>query len=64
MKILSGIIEHQRLTVPSQIVMQREQHARVKEGTSARLVQSGLDESWWADPMECHCYLIGLENSR
>ena len=30
---------------------------RVKEGTSAVLLQSGLDESWWADSMECHTYL-------
>ena len=27
---------------------------RVKEGTSAVLLQSGLDESWWADSMECY----------
>ena len=25
---------------------------RVKEGTSAVLLQSGLNESWWADSME------------
>ena len=30
---------------------------RVKEGTSAVLLQLGLDESWWADPMECDTYL-------
>ena len=26
---------------------------RAKEGTSAVLLQSGLDESWWADSLEC-----------
>ena len=26
---------------------------RVKEGTSALLLQSGLNECWWADSMEC-----------
>ena len=26
---------------------------RVKEGTSAVLLQSGLDNEWWADSMEC-----------
>ena len=26
---------------------------RVKEGTSAVLLQSGLDKEWWADFMEC-----------
>ena len=30
---------------------------RVKEGTSAVLLQSGLNESWWADSMECFTYL-------
>ena len=30
---------------------------RVKEGTSALLSQSGLNESWWADSMECYTYL-------
>ena len=30
---------------------------RVKEGTSAVLLQSGLNESWWADSMECYIYV-------
>ena len=30
---------------------------KVKEGTSAVLLQSGLNESWWADSMECETYL-------
>ena len=30
---------------------------RVKEGTSAVLLQSGLNESWWADSIECYTYL-------
>ena len=29
----------------------------VKEGTSAVLLQSGLNENWWADSMECYTYL-------
>ena len=33
---------------------------RVKEGTSAVLLQSGLNESWWADSMECKTYLRNL----
>ena len=28
-----------------------------KSGTSAALLQWGLDEKWWADFMECSCYL-------
>ena len=30
---------------------------RVKDGTSAVLLQSGLNKSWWADSMECYTYL-------
>ena len=30
---------------------------RVKEGNSAVLLHSGLNESWWADSMECYTYL-------
>ena len=30
---------------------------RVKESTSAVLLQTGLNESWWADSMECYIYL-------
>ena len=30
---------------------------RVKEVTSVVLLQSGLNESWWADSMECYTYL-------
>ena len=30
---------------------------RIKEGTSAVFVQTGLDEKWWADSMECYTYL-------
>ena len=30
---------------------------RIKGGTSAVLLQSGLDEKGWADSMECCCYL-------
>ena len=30
---------------------------RVKEGTSTVLLQSGMNESWWADSMECYTNL-------
>ena len=30
---------------------------RIKERTSAVLLQSGLDEKWWACSMESYCYL-------
>ena len=34
---------------------------RVKEGTSAVLLQSGLNESWWADSLECYTYLRNVQ---
>ena len=30
---------------------------RVKEGTSAVLLQTSLNENWWADSVECYTYL-------
>ena len=35
---------------------------RVKEGTSTALLQSGLDEKWWADSMECCCCLRDVQD--
>ena len=35
---------------------------RVKEGSSAVLLQSGLNESWWADSMECYTYLRNIQD--
>ena len=35
---------------------------RVKEGTSAVLLNSGLDEKWWADSMECYTYLRHIQD--
>ena len=35
---------------------------RVKEGTSAVLLQSGLNEKWWADSMECNTYLRNVQD--
>ena len=35
---------------------------RIKEGTSAVLLQSGLDEKWWAGSMECCCYLRNVQD--
>ena len=32
----------------------------IKEGTSAVLLQSGLDEKLWADSMDCWCYLRNM----
>ena len=35
---------------------------RVKEGTSAVLLQSGLGNEWWADSLECYCYLRNIQD--
>ena len=35
---------------------------RIQEGTSAVLLQSGLNEKWWADSMECNCYLRKVQD--
>ena len=35
---------------------------RVKEGTSAVLLQLGLNESWWADSMECKTHLRNIQD--
>ena len=35
---------------------------RVKEGTSVILLQSGLNENWWADSMECYTYLQNIQD--
>ena len=35
---------------------------RVKEGTSPVLLQSGLDEKWWADFMECYTHLRNIQD--
>ena len=35
---------------------------RVKEGTSAVLLQSGLDENWCAVSMECYTYLRNIQD--
>ena len=35
---------------------------RVKEGTSAVLLQFGLNEKWWPDSMKCLYYLQNVQN--
>ena len=35
---------------------------KIKEGTFAVLLRSGLDEKCWADSMECCCYLRNVQD--
>ena len=37
---------------------------RVKEGTSAVLLQSNLNKSWWADSMECDIHLRNVKDQK
>ena len=40
----------------------QETEKRVKEGTSAVSLHSGLDEKWLSDSMECYCYLRNVQD--
>ena len=56
-KIFHGIIARLHHIDQRQNGIAERAVRRVKEGTSAVLLQSGLNESWWADSMECYTYL-------
>ena len=56
-KIFPGIIVRRHHTDQKQMGIAERAVRRVKENTSAVLLQSGLDENWWADSMECYTYL-------
>ena len=57
-------IVHQHTIDPRQNDIAERAVRRVKEGTSAVLLQSGFDERCWADSMECHCYLRNVQDLR
>ena len=61
-KIFPGIIVRQRRTDRRQNGIAERAVRIIKEGTSAVLLQSGLDEKWWANSMECHCYLRNIQD--
>ena len=56
-KIFPGIIARLHHTDQKTNGIAERAVRRVKEGTSAVLLQSGLNESWWTDSMECYTYL-------
>ena len=62
LKVFPGIVVRQLLTVQRQNGIAERAMRRVKEGTSAVLLQSGLDEKWWADSMECDCNLRNIQH--
>ena len=55
-KISPGIIARLHHTDQTHMGLLKEQCAE-KEGTSAVLLQSGLNENTWPDSMECHTFL-------
>ena len=57
MNISPGIIACLHHTDRKQNGIAERAVRRVKEGTSAALMQSDLNESWWADSMEGYTYL-------
>ena len=63
MKNYHEIIELRHLIDPRQMVLRSERCAGKKERTSAVLLQSGEDEKWWADSMECQRYLRNVQDS-
>ena len=62
MKTHHGMIVLQHLIDLKRMVIAERAVRRVKEGTSAVLLQSGLDEKWWADSMECCSYLRNVQD--
>ena len=59
-KVYPGVFVHQRLTVPRQMVLRSVR--RMLEGRSAVLLQSSLDEKWWADSTGCCCHLRNVQD--
>ena len=62
MKIYHGITALQHLIDPRQNGIAERAVRRVKEGTSEVLLQSGLDERWWSDSLECYYYLRNIQD--
>ena len=61
-KIFPGIIVRQHHTDQKQNGIGERAVRRVKEGTSALLLQSFLDEKWLADSMECYTHLRNIQD--
>ena len=57
-----GIIVLQHSIDPTRVVLLKERCAELRKGTSAVLLQSGLDERWWADSVDCYCYLRNVQD--
>ena len=60
-KIFPGITVRQHHRSETHVIAEKAVR-RVTEGTSAVLLQSGLDKEWWADSMECYCHLRNIQD--
>ena len=60
--ICAGISVHRPLTVQKQSGIAERAVRRIHEGTSAVLLQSGLDEHWSADSMEWYYHLRNMQD--
>ena len=61
-KIYFGIIARLHHIDQKQMGFAERAVRSVNEGTSAVLLQSGLNENWWADSMECNTYLRNVKD--
>ena len=61
MKIFPGIIVRRHHRSETNGIAERAAR-RVKEGTSAILLQSGLEEKWWANSIASCCYLRNIQD--
>ena len=61
-KVHHGIIALQHHTDQKQMGIAERAVRRVQERTSAVLLQSGLDEKWWAESVECCWYLRSVQD--
>ena len=61
-KIFPGIIVRQHHTDRKQMGLLKERYEESRKETSALLLQSGLDEKWWADSMEYYTYLRNIQD--
>ena len=43
------------------MIYHESSNLNTSKGTSAVLLRSGLDGKWWADSMECYCYLRNVQ---
>ena len=61
-KISPGIIVRRHHTDQKQMGLLREQYAEWKKVRLLYCCNSGLDQNWWADSMECYTFLRNIQD--